>query len=103
EQNRKALASALAQFLSVDEPIPESFEAIPILNNQKSWFFAYEENRGKQDIDNLWSIFESALTYADSQNEDTQSSFSALYNQVSSQLGVGWNLTMGLFWIRPWA
>lgn len=103
EQNRKALASALAQFLSVDEPIPESFEAIPILNNQKSWFFAYEESRGKQDIDNLWSIFESALTYADSQNEDSQNAFAALYNQVSSQLGVGWNLTMGLFWIRPWA
>lgn len=102
EKNRKTLASALAQFLSVDKPIPESFEAIPILNNQKSWFFTSEENRGVQDINNLWAVFESALIYADSQNENTQSIFSGLYNQVSSQLNVGWNLTMGLFWSRPW-
>lgn len=103
EENRKALATSLATFLGVEEPVPNSFEAIPILNNQKSWFFASEENQGEGDIDNLWSVFELALKNSDTENDDTVDEFSKSYDQVSKQLGVGWNLTMGLFWIRPWS
>ncbi|WP_221901395.1 type I restriction enzyme endonuclease domain-containing protein [Bathymodiolus platifrons methanotrophic gill symbiont] len=38
DDNRKAIAKELADFLDVDESVPDSFEGIPILNNQKSWF-----------------------------------------------------------------
>ena len=40
----EAIAKELADFLGVDESVPNSFEGIPILNNQKSWFFGFEES-----------------------------------------------------------
>ncbi len=51
DDNRKAIAKDLADFLGVDESVPESFEGIPILNNQKSWFFGFEEKRDPEDIE----------------------------------------------------
>ncbi|WP_257968551.1 AAA family ATPase [Vibrio parahaemolyticus] len=103
EQNRKALAEELGGYLGVTEPLPESFEGIPILNNQKSWFFAYENERQDSDIDNLWLIFANALAFSDEPTEEKRLEFVSLYDAVSSQKGVGWNLSMGLYWIRPWS
>ncbi|MGJ8673713.1 McrB family protein [Rubritalea sp.] len=100
--NRSSIATALANFLEVTESVPQSFEGIPILNNQKSWFFAYEENQGADDIETLWEMFATALSSADSINEPDRSEFIDCYNRVTQQRGVGWNITMGLYWIRPW-
>ena len=101
DDNRKKLAAEIAAFLNVKVSPPESFEAIPILNNQKSWFFWGKRQRGDNDIDNLWALFDIAKQFADSGNEDDEE-FLALYNKVASQKGIRWNLTMGLYWIRPW-
>lgn len=103
DANRTKLAGALARFLSIDIEAPDSFEGIPILNNMKSWFFAYKENRHESDIDNLWKLFEVALSLADEPSEEHRSQFEELYDTVSAQNGIGWNLSMGLFWIRPWS
>lgn len=103
DANRTKLADALARFLNIDIKAPGSFEGIPILNNMKSWFFAYEEERHESDIDNLWELFEVALSLADEPSEEHRSKFEELYNKVSAQNGIGWNLSMGLFWIRPWS
>lgn len=102
DENRKKVATELASFLSVDVAVPDSFEAIPILNNQKSWFFAGKDKIKDDDIDNLWALFELAKEFADEKTEDDGVQFIKLYNQVASQNGVRWNLTMGLYWIRPW-
>ncbi|CAM3760600.1 5-methylcytosine-specific restriction enzyme B [Vibrio aerogenes CECT 7868] len=102
EQNRKAIAETLALFLGVDESLPESFEGIPVLNNQKSWFFAGEHERQDTDIDHLWSLFSVAQDFSDEPNDEKQQLFIDFYNNVSAQKGVGWNLSMGLYWIRPW-
>lgn len=102
DSNRKKLAHELASFLEVEVPTPESFESIPLLNNQKSWFFWGKGQRGDDDIDNLWALFDIAKQFADSGNEDEDEEFLTLYNKVASQKGIRWNLTMGLYWIRPW-
>lgn len=102
DENRKKVAMELAGFLSVDVAVPDSFEAIPILNNQKSWFFWGKGERNDDDIDNLWALFEVAKDFADEKTEDDGAQFIRLYNQVASQKGIRWNLTMGLYWIRPW-
>jgi len=102
DENRKAIAKDLADYLGVTEGVPNSFEGIPILNNQKSWFFGFEDKRQTTDIESLWSFFEIALQFSDSDNSDARSEFSSAYDQVTSQYGVGWNLTMALYWIRPW-
>ena len=103
DKNRMAIASDLADYLGVDESVPESFEGIPILNNQKSWFFGFEEKRQTTDISFLWSFFEIALQFSDSDSPDARDEFIAAYDQVASQYGIGWNLTMALYWIRPWS
>lgn len=38
DANRIAIASELAAFLKVETPVPNSFEGIPVVNNQRSWF-----------------------------------------------------------------
>lgn len=101
DENRKKVALDLASLLDIKVTVPDSFEAIPILNNQKSWFFADKGTRNDNDIDNLWSLFEEAKCFADETTE-SDSKFITLYNRVAAQKGIRWNLTMGLYWIRPW-
>ena len=102
EANRKAIASELASLLGVSEAVPGSFEGIPILNNQKSWFFSFHNKRRADDIEVLWKLFSRAITFAGSDDADTRSAFITAYDNVTQLHGVGWNLTMGLYWIRPW-
>ena len=102
DANRKAIASELAALLGVTEPVPGSFEGIPILNNQRSWFFNYENKRQAEDIDTLWEAFAQAITFADSDDIDARSAFVSAYDKATQCYGVGWNLSMGLYWVRPW-
>ena len=102
DANRKTIAAELAKLLGVDEPVPESFEGVPILNNQRSWFFGFEKNRQSDDIDTLWEIFAKAIRFAESEDADVRSEFIKAYDNATERHGIGWNLTMGLYWIRPW-
>ena len=102
DANRKAIASELSALLGVTEPVPGSFEGIPILNNQRSWFFGYEKKRQAEDIDTLWEAFAQAIAFADSDDIDGRSAFVSAYDKATQCYGVGWNLSMGLYWIRPW-
>ncbi|MCP4750100.1 MAG: AAA domain-containing protein [Proteobacteria bacterium] len=103
DANRKNIAAELAKFMNVKEPVPRSFEGIPVLNNQRSWFFAYENKRQPTDIDALWEIFAEAIRFADSDGDEARRAFVKAYNAAIERWGVGWNLTMGLYWIRPWS
>lgn len=102
EANRRAIAGELAKLLGVSVPVPESFEGIPILNNQKSWFFGFANKRKPDDIDVLWEVFSRALTFAESDDTDARSAFIAAYDDAIERYGVGWNITIGLYWVRPW-
>jgi 5-methylcytosine-specific restriction protein B len=103
DANRKAIATELANLLGVSEAIPESFEGLPVLNNQRSWFFGFANSRQPDDIDVLWEIFSQAIAFAKSGDADGRSAFAAAYDDATKRYSVGWNLTMGLFWIRPWS
>ena len=100
--NRKTIASELAGLLGVSEPVPDSFEGIPILNNQKSWFFGFDNRRQSDDIETLWEAFAQAVAFAEDDDADGRSAFVSAYANATQRFGVGWNLTMGLYWIRPW-
>ncbi len=102
DANRKIIAAELAKLLNVEESVPTSFEGIPVLNNQKSWFFGFEKDRQPDDIDNLWSIFAEAIRFAKSEDDEARSSFIKAYDDATQRFGVGWNITMGLYWVRPW-
>ena len=102
DANRKAIASELATLLDVSESIPDSFEGIPVLNNQRSWFFGYHYRRQAEDIDTLWDLFAQALAFAESDDANVRSAFISAYDKATNNWGVGWNITIGLYWIRPW-
>ena len=102
DANRKIIASELATLIGVSESVPDSFEGIPILNNQRTWFFGYAYKRQQDDIDVLWDAFAQAINFAESDDADARSAFISAYDEATKRHGVEWNLTMGLYWIRPW-
>lgn len=103
DAKRKAIIEAFKSEFGVNAESPDDFAGIPVLNNMMATFYAFEgdERRKDDDIDNLWNVFESAIYLANEDNTQKREVFSKDYDQVRSQFGVRWNLTMGLYWIRP--
>ncbi len=102
DANRKTIAGELAKLLGVTVPVPPSFEGIPVLNNQRSWFFAYADKRGAGDIDALWKVFVAASKMVDGDQLDTRDAFIRAYDAATHVWGVAWNLSTGLYWAHPW-
>lgn len=103
EANRIAIIKAFAKEFGVDSSIelPTNFDGIPVLNNLKAVFFGW--SRPDTDIDNLWALFKVALQYADATDKTAvKDSFIEVYNKVIKQSCIKWNITMGLYWIRPY-
>ena len=100
--NRQAVAREIVEFLGVDVPIPDSFPGIPVVNNQRTWFFPYSKHRGDGDIDTLWRVFAAALRFAHADTPESRAELTETYDQALEVKGVAWNLSMGLYWVRPW-
>ncbi len=104
-EKRKIVIKSFADFLGVMHPVPKHIKIeIPLLLPPQSWFFDHKEKRGADDIDSLWDFFETALSFAESNNQDEKikQRFIKLYNKVIKQYQMGpAKITMGLFWIRP--
>lgn len=100
-RNRIRIIEGLAKEFSISVKTPDSFGGIPFLNNLSAVFYRFIGERGKLDIQNLWNVFEAALEYADTHSEKSREEFINYYNIALTQKGIKWNLTMGLFWIRP--
>lgn len=100
-RNRIRIIEGLAKEFSISVKTPDSFGGIPFLNNLSAVFYRFIGERGKSDIQNLWNVFEAALEYADTHSEKSREEFINYYNIALTQKGIKWNLTMGLFWIRP--
>ena len=97
DDNRKAIAKILADFLGVETDVPDTFEGIPTLNNFHSMVFFSED-----DIPALWEVFSNAIHFSESTDDPViRNSFIQSYDTASKAQGVSWNLTIGLYWIRP--
>lgn len=101
DETRIAILREYKEIFEVSAPLPTGFDGIPLMNNLASWFFAYKDKRHEDDIDNLWHLFKCAIDLADDSSLDNKQSFIDAYNQVLKQKQVKWNITFGLFWIRP--
>lgn len=100
--NRIALLEQFAKQFSIKATVPTEFDGIPVVMNLSAWFFAYKENRGEHDIDNLWELLEKAIAYSDEASADNKNAFITAYDTVSKQKMIKWNITMGLYWVRPY-
>ena len=100
--NRIALMKSIADRVGVRAPVPVDLDGIPVLNNMMAIYFGGKDLRQPDDIDNLWNVFEAAINLADNPSENNRSIFIKWYNKVIKQICIKWNITMGLYWIRPY-
>ena len=87
DANRRAIAGALAKLIGVEEELPSSFEGIPVLNNQRSWFFRYGDKRSEGDIDKLWDLFASAAALVNSDQPEQRDQFISRLRRGHRRLG----------------
>ncbi len=102
ESNRVKIITAIAELFGISAAIPSSFSSIPVLNNQNATFYFFAGDREDGDIDDLWCLFEAALTYASSPSEEKSKDLSKYFDLVINKKGIGNSkITMGLYWIAP--
>lgn len=101
--NRIATMKAIGSRIGVQLEPPTTFDGIPVLNNMNAWYFGYKDQRKPDDISNLWDVFETALVYADKPSDMTRASFIASFDRTKDQMCVGWKLSVGLYWVRPYS
>lgn len=104
DANRVSILGGIKSKFGIAAGVPDDFSGIPVLNNMMATFYAFEgdDRRKDEDIDNLWNAFEVAIKLAENDSEESRVAFISAYDQVKSQFAVRWNLTMGLYWIRPY-
>ena len=95
---RLGILSRIKQFFGLESELPEDFNGVPVLNNMKSWFIPNQKSRGISDVARLWRVFHMALEENPLQNEE----FLAAFDEALTVKQTNVNLTMGLFWIRPY-
>jgi 5-methylcytosine-specific restriction protein B len=83
--------------LEINTAVPTEFAGVPILNNQKSWFFGYQVDRKPGDIERLWTVFLRAL----GPSPMADPGFADAFDDALTVRNTNVNLTIGLFWIRP--
>lgn len=102
DANRIAILRGFAREFGVKAAVPQTFDGIPVLNNQSATYYRFGNERGEHNIDNLWGVFNAALDYARTHSRESRDEFIKYYNAAIAQKGVKWNLSMGLYWIRPY-
>lgn len=100
--NRIAILESFATVFNIKSKVPNNFDGIPVLNNLKATYYGFKDNRQAADIDNLWGLYESAINLAEKDDTANREIFTKWYDTVHDQLGIRWNITMGLYWIRPY-
>lgn len=93
EENRLLFLKHFKDKLGIKASLPTDFNGIPVLNPQMANFF-WRENIDT-DIQPLWDLFESAMSH-------DRTALTSRMNVCFLQKGIKWNLTMGLFWIKPY-
>ena len=91
-EKKISLCKRFKEFLNISAPVPLDFSGVPEMNNMLSNFMAFEEDRKEGDIERLWKLFECAVLDKDIEEA---------YNALKEQYLIKYNITMGLFWIRP--
>lgn len=102
DNNRMKILTAIAELFDVKAPVPTSFDSLPVLNPQNATFYYFVDERGEEDIDDLWDLFDSALSYAKEPTEEHREIISHYFDVAINKKGNGNSkITMALYWISP--
>lgn len=97
EDARIRMLERIKSVFGVPAEVPSDFSGVPVVNNQKTWFFAYRAERAPGDIDRLWDVFVHALRDEPMKSDE----FGRAFERALEVRNTNLNLTIGLFWIRP--
>lgn len=97
-EQRITILDQMKRHFKLQSTLPNDFEGIPILNNLSSWFIAYQKSREAGDTGRLWRVFQLALK----EKPLNQAEFLQAFDDALTVKQTNVNLTMGLFWIRPY-
>lgn len=99
---RVQIASILAKEFGIRECVPKEFIGVPILHNLQATFYAFCNERGPMDIDELWDLFTSAIDLTKEHSESCKEKFVTSFDKVMQKKGIANSkLTIALFWISP--
>lgn len=98
KEQRIAILAEMKKLFSLNSALPDDFNGIPILNNMSSWFISFQGKRKAGDTDKLWQVFLQALKESPLNNQEFKKAFDDALTVRRTNI----NLTMGLFWIRPY-
>ena len=102
DANRLSILKAIAELFDVKAPVPTAFDSIPVLNPQNATFYYFIPDRGDDDIQDLWELFDAALAYAKNPTPETIAQVSKYFDRCINKKGNGNSkITMGLYWIAP--
>ncbi len=95
------ILNSIAKIFDIQNPVPSAFDGVPTVYNLKAAFYCFRDERGKHDIDNLWEVFDNAIHYSNTLSAPYKDNLKKYYDEVKMQKCIGWNITIGLYWIRP--
>lgn len=102
DANRLSILKAIAELFDVKAPVPTAFDSIPVLNPQNATFYYFIPDRGDDDIQDLWELFDAALAYAKDPSPETIAKVSKYFDLCINKKGNGNSkITMGVYWIAP--
>ena len=91
-EKRLAIAKYFKDNFHISAELPNDFASVPVLNMMSATFY-WRENIAT-DIQPLWDFFECVML-------NQTDKFITCFDRVIGQQGVKWNITMGLYWMRP--
>lgn len=97
---RENMIKYISEKFKITSKLTEFYWASPYYFNFNRTFYNPSKN-DKNDIENLWIFFETAINYADNNNIENKEKFIKAYNVAKDIKGNKWKLTIGLHWIRP--
>ena len=102
DANRLSILKAVAELFDMKTAVPTAFDSIPVLNPQNATFYYFIPNRDDNDIQDLWELFDAALSYVNNPSSETIGWVSKCFDICINKKGNGNSkITMGLYWIAP--
>ena len=98
---RTELAAQFKTQFDINADVPLRFDGIPIVPALNAAFYSFESEEKDIHIANIWGLFKAALDYSAGITPQSREAFISAYDTVRKQPRIKWNLTMGLFWVRP--
>lgn len=96
DEHRIAHLVAFKKKFGLAATVPGDFNGIPLVDNQRSWFFAFQKDRKPDDIESLWKL---ATQVSGGGVESVTPDLFARCLDINP-VGVA-KLTIGMFWLNP--